>query len=446
MNMIKRDTKYSFSTVGYDNQLFRDYAINQIKNDKNGVTTESQKRIIAAYDYFTRAFIAMEEPELCALLNAVANATCTTHTINNETEAIQIFIFQNDRGKRPTNLEIIKAQFIYNIHLYGNSEDEKTEWLEEIKNRFETIYHSISEIEHKLKEDDVLTYAQRIFFNSLWENNAIQKINAELKKNTRLKFIRNFTQTLSTCFEQIVSLFKKEKEDIYLHSLITVGGFDIIIPFIIKALIHKIKQKDLNQLTQALESILLRNRVIGTRAELISRLNNVYQTFNGNVAPVIGRINWMKRQNGWWGYWSDEEYKRALQGEIQHELAKILLWKYENHLIEKGKRGYMPIRYDSIIKPQLEHIAPLTENPKNGYCMYDEEFKNQYLECLGNYLLLSGYHNISIGNRPFEEKRSTYTQLHQQREVHNMTERDHFGDKEKIAYRKAKIIEFLIHN
>ena len=70
--------------------------------------------------------------------------------------------------------------------------------------------------------------------------------------------------------------------------------------------------------------------------------------------------------------------------------------------------------YEEIEKPQLEHIAPQTptkgEPIAAGYCEYDDEFKEKYLDCLGNYLLLSASHNCSIGNVPFADKRET--QLH----------------------------------
>ena len=122
----------------------------------------------------------------------------------------------------------------------------------------------------------------------------------------------------------------------------------------------------------------------------------------------------------------------------------MILWEYENYLIEEGKPGYPLLRYDAIIKPQLEHIAPQTENPESGYCKYDEEFKQSYLDSLGNYLLLSAQHNISIGNIPFEEKRKTYTQLLQQQEVRDMTETDRIWNKEKIDVRKTKITKFVL--
>lgn len=444
-SMIKVGQTYHFSTVDYDNQLFKDYVINRIKTDHNGLDTKSKQRIVYAYDFFFRELSLMTEQEIVALLNAVTKASCTTHIVKNETEAIQMFIFQNNRGKKPSNLEIIKAQFLYNVHLYGGTEDEKNDLIDEIKNRFEEIYKSISKIEHKIDEDNVLTYTLRIYFNSLWENNAIQRVNAELECDTRIDFIRCFTRKLAGCFEQITAFFNSEKENITYHSLLLSGNNGLLFPFIIKALLCRISDNDMLRLAVSLESVFIRHRVIGTRADLTSRLNDVFQKFDGDIEPIIIRIDWMKKQDGWWGYWNDKEFERSLQGWIRHDIAKILLWKYENHLIQKeGKFGYSPIRYDTISSPHLEHIAPQTENPESGYDEYDDEFKNQYIDCLGNYLLLSAPHNISIGNIPFEQKRETYKQLRQQQEIRDMTETDRHWDKQKIQTRKEKILKFIL--
>ena len=444
-SMIKLGSKYRFKTVDYDNQLFKDYVVNQVKTEHNGLETESQKRIVAAFDYFTRELGNMTEDYIVKLLNAVKESSCTTHVVENEAEAIQMFIFQNNRGKKPSKLEIIKAQFMYHVHLYGEDNDTKTELIEEIKHRFENIYKSISTIEQKVNEDDVLVYTQRVFFNSLWESDAVQKVNEQLAKDNRLHFVREFTLALSASFEHLTYFFKMESKNIVLHSLKRIANFGIVVPFIIKAFKAKVSDKDLEALSIALEVIFIRARVIGTRADLTSRLNDVFQKFEGDVHPVIKRIDWMKTQEGWWGYWNNRELERALQGWIYPDTAKFLLWKYENHLIEEeGKAGYLPIRYDSIVSPQLEHIAPQTENPESGYCEYDEDFRNHYLDCLGNYLLLSAHHNISIGNVPFEQKRASYNQLHQQQEVRDMTEMDKCWDKEKISKRKEKIVQFLL--
>jgi len=101
---------------------------------------------------------------------------------------------------------------------------------------------------------------------------------------------------------------------------------------------------------------------------------------------------------------------------------------------------------DEISSPQLEHISPQTptngEPVAAGYDEYDEVFKNECINNLGNYLLLSASHNESIGNKPFAEKRDSYTQLLQQREIQDMTT-DHWGRKQ-IEQRQKKIIEFVM--
>lgn len=443
--MIKVGQTYRFSTVDYDCQLFKDYVVNQIKTDTNGLATESQKRIVTAYDYFCRIMSNMNEATLSELMSAVVNASCTTHTVNDEAEAIQMFIFQNNRGKKPSDLEIIKAQFLYNIHLYATNEDEKHELVNEIKNRFEEVYKYVSIIEDRVKEDDVLIYTIRVFFNSLGEKNAVQKIYSELEKDTRIEFIRNFTHSLVMCFEFIAVFLEKEKSDFDFHVLYVVSVPALMMPFIVKAYKYKVEEEDFKRLAKAMLSIFMRNRVVGTRAILTWRLSEVFQNFEGDVQPIIDRIEWMKvQESGFWGYWNNAEFNRALHGWLNRDVIKMILWEYENHLIEEGKPGYPLLRYDAIIKPQLEHIAPQTENPESGYCKYDVEFKQSYLDSLGNYLLLSAQHNISIGNIPFEEKRKTYTQLLQQQEVRDMTETDRIWNKEKIDVRKTKITKFVL--
>lgn len=452
-SMVKLGANYTFATVHYDNQLFIDYVLNQTKKDKNGIETESARRIVKAFDFFTKSFADKDEQFLTKMLKTVSEATCTTHPVKNESEAIQMFIFQNNRGKKPSNLEIIKAQFMFNVHLYGG--EEKDCLIEEIKNRFEKIYKSISSIEYKIDEDDVLVYTLRVHFNSLWESNAIEKINKLLSENNSIPFIKSFTNSLAVSFEHLTTFFgKDERENIEIHSLITLGGFAIAIPFVIKAYTFGLHTKEICKICSSMETLVLRHRLIGTRAEMTSRINGVYQEFKAeqpDLKPIIDRIVWMKTTTDWWwAYWNTTEFEKSIQGGMHHATAKFLLWKYENHLENQGKNGYSLTRFDNIESPELEHIAPQT--PTNGepiaagYCEYDEEFRNQYIDCLGNYLLLSKSHNCSVGNRPFSEKRSSYNHLGQQREIQNMTAEADIWNKEKISLRKDKIVNFILEN
>ena len=448
-DMVRRRSTIRFSTVDYDNQLFVDYVIEQTKIDKNGLETESARRIVRAFDFFKQKLSSKSEEYLTKILSIISNSTCTTHPVKNESEAIQMFIFQNNRGKRPSNLEVVKAQFMYNVHLY--SDEGKDALIEEIKNRFEKIYKSISSIEYRISEDDVLLYTLKVYFNSLSETNTLGKIEKRLLEENSINFIKEFTQSLAISFEHLSIFFgKDERENFSIHSLITLGGIAISLPFIIKAYKFGLQSNDIGELCASLEHLVLRHRLIGTRADITSRINNVFEKFtesNKDIQPIIKRIESMKTASEWWwSYWNNDWLEKSIQGGINHKIAKHLLWKYEGYLEKQGHEGYNPKRFDSIENPELEHIAPTTEPSErpHGYGEYDEEFRNQYLNCLGNYLLLSKSHNCAVGNVPFSKKLETYKHNEQQREIQTLVSENGVWNKEVIQTRKAKIVRFIL--
>ena len=383
-DMIQRRSAIGFSTVDYDNHLFMDYVIRQTKSDHNGLDTTSSQRIVTAFDFFKNELSGKSESYLTRMLSIIEKAACTTHLIQNESEAIQMFIFQNNRGKRPSNLEIVKAQFMYHVHLYG--EDDKDVLVKEIKDRFVSIYKSICSIEYRINEDDILLHTLRVHFNSLEESNALHRIEKSLadgrQHGRQIEFIRSFTSLLSQSFRVLSQFFgKDERENFAIHSLTALGRIGVALPFVIKAYRCDLPLDEIGKLCSSLESLVLRHRLIGTRAYIAPRINRVFRSFgkkNKDISPIIDRIDSMKTTNDWWwAYWNDDKLKESLRGGINSAVAKYLLWKYEVHLEQKGQAGYSPTRFDRIKNPELEHIAPTTE-PKmkpHGYDNYDDEFK-----------------------------------------------------------------------
>lgn len=287
---------YHFSTVHYDNQLLRDYVVNRVKKDQDGLDTVSQKRIVGAYDYFAKQLEGLGAVEVARLLTEMFRASCTTHTVKDEAEAIQMFIFQNNRGKRLSNLELIKAEFLYTLHLQGGIEKEAL--IKEVHGRFERIYTFIARIEHRVDEDSILAYTNCVYYENLEANKkgAKELVLSDLNKDGVVKFVMEFTRCLSDCFEKVVTFFELEKKAFYLHSLLMVADRAIMFPFMIKALKFAVPAGDLERLARALESIFIRNMVIGTRAELASRFREHFKNFDGNVEPIIKCIKWMKAQ------------------------------------------------------------------------------------------------------------------------------------------------------
>lgn len=460
-DLIKRRENYRFETVDYDRQAFKDYIIDQKKDirteDLDLLETESLKRVIKASKFFKNELNKKSVEELSQLLDVLINATCSTHTVKNEAEAIQMFIFQNNRGKKPSNLENLKAQFMFYVHLYAG---EKVHSLnEEIKARFETIYRAISAVEGKIGEDDVLRYASRIYFHSFNKDTA-KDLDEALNSNERIEFIQKFSLLLAECFTHLKTLYLTDSEkNQQIHSLLfCVSRIGIAMPFILKSYLYGLNMEDKEQLAKALESILLRHTIIGTRADLEARLQEVFKNFkvdNKTVLPIIERIDYLKKvtsEEDWWcSYWNDGEFGVALGKGFSPSMAKLLLLKYESHLLSLGKQGYSIFNYNKdVVSPEVEHISPVTErNEKvaSGYGRYDEEFINSYLNCLGNYLIVSKSHNCSIGNKAFKEKLKTYEFLAQQREINDFIDKNkQKWTRKEIKARNQKIISFLLEN
>lgn len=444
------DLKFPFklSTAVYDDQLFQDYVIEGRKEAKNSVKTLSQKRIVEAYDFFLKELQKISDEAVHQLVAAVLNADCSSVIVESEAEAMRIFVFENNRGKKLTNLDNLKSKLIIRISDDAKlPECEKEELFKVIIQRFETIYRSLSKIEGYLDEDNLLKYSLNIYFNKF--SASLDNLYKELQGEKGIKTVSEFTSRLQFCCEILEKFFEEFKTNVNLQYVVKLSNEDnVLYSFILKSRISGLTFEDekfLN-LLNALESMFVRSIITGTRTYLNSRLSDVFSEFD--PVKVVDKINWMKKQRGWYGYWSDDAFSKSLGGYINRSTSKLLLWKYENYLRELDQSSsYGKLFFDDIKGPQLEHIAPITKPSEilaSGYGDYDEDFKKNYLDSIGNHLLLSARHNGSIGNKPFDEKRKSYSHLYQQREIQEMTKNGEFWYKKQILYRKNKIIKFLL--
>ena len=441
-SIIENNGEIKFSTVDYDNKLFKERVIYREK----GVVkpdTQSQSRILEAVKYFNKKLEKETIENLTNMVKIIINASCTLNEVLNQSEAIQMFIYQNDRGKHPTDLEIIKSLFMYNIH---DCSDNKINDLNYIKEKFETIYKNISYIENLVNENDVLRITLKTYYKNLNES-SIDRIKEDINDKVskeKLDFIKSFTEELEKNFQYLKYFFEDEKKYLYIHSIITLGINIDLYPFIVGIYRFGINEDDKKKLIESLENLLIRMKIIGSRAYVTYRIGEPYKNFleEGDITSIIDIINEMKiSTNYWWGHWNNDKLIASVENGVNGNIAKFILWKYENSF---GDRSF-EFRYDKE-KINLEHIAPQTEPPTkpHGYGDYnDEEFIN-LIYCLGNLILLSEKHNKSIGNTTFYEKYKTYTYLKQQEEIRNMVSENGTWGKSMIKKRKKKIVDFVM--
>ena len=448
---VKRRSIYRFETVDYDDTFFKDYVIDKKGKNKSVILTSSQQRIANAFEFFKRKLPENKE-YLLKLLKTLTEAVCTTHVVDDKPEAIQCFIYQNDRGKPPTELEILKAKFEHIALLFGK--EDSGSLVKELESRFRNIYQNIVKIDDVLDEDEVLGYVKRMYFNTLYDVDAKERFEKKLKtKETRslISFVKNFSRALEDSFLYLVNFF--DKRTLETQSLNALGNPPIVFPFILKAYRLGL-EKDLSDLITSFESLIIRHKIIGTRADLRSRLNDVFNSFSQKTGtrPILDRIDSLKegKKSWWWNYWSDENFKSALKdGYVPLSVAKYILWKYENHLREE--KGYKALPLTSEF--EVEHIAPREKPnvPNHGYGRYTESFIES-IEKIGNLVLISKSHNSSIGNKPLSKKLKTYDYLLQQIEVKKMIDKVKkntgraIWNRELIEERTKRLKRFILQN
>lgn len=89
-------------------------------------------------------------------------------------------------------------------------------------------------------------------------------------------------------------------------------------------------------------------------------------------------------------------------------------WQKDNWTVfleDIQNKGYK-IGTAEIENEQIEHITPQTDPQEAiaaGYDVdennqYSDDFREKFINSLGNLMLISGSHNASIGNKPFSDK------------------------------------------
>ena len=443
-----------FKPQEYDKNFWDDFIVYG-KNSRKS-ETPSQEKIKEAKEFFDKKLQNLSFEEIDKIRGKVENSLLGVIELTNKKEASSIFELQNDRGKALTNLDKIKAFFIHQIFVCnGNEEDIKY-----IYREFQDIYKIINSSNFP-NEDDVFLYHIQAYTKlgySYREISELKKIVKKINPSKRVKFIREFSHELNQSFKAI-KLFLDDRQEIacYLKDLERFR-FAFAYPFIIKAYNFFYEDKDkLRKFLEYLEKIVFIHNITFTRANINSRLNEFLKEFDENI-DIDNFFYKMFKKLSEETYWNDNIVKNILNGHMYNGLARYILKKYEIYLRKQVKEGYsedLICRID-IYKGNekdrtgwwIEHIAPETENTEedSGYEKYDEDFINNYLHSIGNLLLTSDEHNISLGNESFSKKLSSYknSSMFHHREIENFIKNNRWS-KESIKERTNKIIKFVLN-
>ncbi|NGF76542.1 DUF262 domain-containing protein [Fluviicola sp. SGL-29] len=408
--------------VEYDRACFETLIVEG--KSKFEIATPSQERIKQGKKHFFTELNKLNTVVLLKILDKIESTEVTCIELSGKKDSALMFELQNNRGKDLTNMEKIKSYFMYQMYVYSPEEETETN-IEYVSNVFKLIYLIINDLK-SLNEDSVLIYHCNAFIKG-YQYRTLDDIKEVFANSTdKVKWIKEFINELHTSFSNIK---KMESSNLsYLQDLRKLSIPAFAYPFIIKGYKYFNDKENLNTLYNVLEVVVFRYRLINSRADFISRLNEILLGFDGNLDAL--KNHFKNKLNEAW-YWGDNRTKEYLNGYMyENRVLNYLLWKYEDSI---QNRGYS-IGNGAIEKEQIEHISP--KRPTNGEPIatgYDVDENNEYpegfadkeLNCLGNLMLISGSHNASIGNKPFSYKLISYKSnplLKQQAEISEFIE------------------------
>jgi len=194
---IRKGTE-KFVTTKEDNNFFHNVILEN--KPQKTISTSSQQKIKTALEFFKKHLSSLSTGEIERQFSLVEGAAITEYVVIDKIRAAQIFSFQNDRGKRLSNLEIIKSHFMLQIYLNGNKPEKIIQDITFLENEFSTIYYQILKI--SLNEDEVLNYFWRAKSKKGYSDDVIKGTKNALKEaKDKTEWIKDFISGLSHSFQ-----------------------------------------------------------------------------------------------------------------------------------------------------------------------------------------------------------------------------------------------------
>ena len=447
-DMISGDAK--FKTVLYDNDFFVD-AIIEYKEAAAlpEEDTSSKKAMREARLYFEKRLKEASVECMLDWIEKVENAYITTYVVNGKVEGAQIFAYQNDRGKGLSNLEVLKVYLMMQLFKLNNSES----IIGDIETIFKDIYKAIARV--SLHENTVLNYYwQAIGPKGYKSENAVDEVKAWIKgfqDEEQADKIKKFVADLSKAFCLVEEIDASNSFDV--ANLKRLDDMAISYPLLIRARMFGVGDKTFNRLVKLMENLTFRYVLRGRYADITGRLQSVINlkgaSNDESFDALIEAIKWNLNSNKGWEYWGNWEMIRHISDRwfYGNRMENYLLWRYEQHLCP-GEYPETKVSWEDVRSSKsIERVAP-QRPPDNlaesGYGAYNDKenlsegiSSGDWLNCVGNLVLLAQGQNSALGNCPFEEKLKMYGSdnlLHQQKEIISFV-----TDKERPVWDKAAI-------
>ncbi len=472
---LKYQTHYKLNPLGSDGDFFRDFIIDRKEHLNEDAHTRSQKRLVAAKDFFKERIEEQEKKRqpaefvefLVELKRKIDELQLIQYLVNSDADAIRIFETVNDRGRPLSNLEKTKSFLMHTSYLGLEDEDDAIEArLEELNKCFSRMYRYFEDARRtktlgRLTENDVQRYH---FISYVSDNGDASEYMDRLKDDIRVRFTQdpnesvqyalNYVKDLEQVFfavKDIVTTSRKQRNGDELGTLINkifmVGRLGNIFPLMIASWLKFRKNSThMTEILKLLERFTFRAYAVGNRRSDTGRtwLNSMAHKVHKGQWDYNNLISKLKEINNY--YQNDDQFEKNLHSEdFYRDLTsgeiKYFLSEYEIHLGENARES-LKLPQEELLSSseyQVEHIWP----QDTGKLKLSEDMgplHKQNVHRLGN-LTVTAW-NSSLSNKPFEEKRLEYkkSSLRVQRDLADLSE----WNPDAIREREDKIVEFAL--
>lgn len=408
----------------------------------------SKMRLDQTHKFFTKTLRQTNTDTILSWIKLIENADISKFVIYNKPQGTQIFILQNSRGKGLTQLEEIKAFLMFEAQLRAQNADEGLNAIRYLERSFSDIYNEVEKLSFNLEEDSVLRFHHHAYsphWDPPLEN--VKKIISSSKAENTIEEIKNYANGLAATFRNVPILQGMLTHEELIADPIILDSANSW-PLLIKLYDYSgdtiISDQDHRQFLRDLETVLLKFRFQHGRSsnDLIS-ITKALRDEPDDLSVLFGRMRECVKSGFRWRSDFNERFLSHCNGDYHFDSTyRYILWKYENHIrkgldVQVSPGDYLNFVNNKRMDSTTEHIAP-----RNGD--YSDEFRNKFLNNLGNLLFMPRGMNSSLSDRPpLEKAKLLDTSYASHREVRTMIEAAQKWSEQQILERKEKIVSYI---
>jgi uncharacterized protein with ParB-like and HNH nuclease domain len=405
----------AFSTINDDNAYFRQLIQSQqVSNSGSKATTLSQQKLREAFEFFVKEIEKAHKKDggvsrITQMQKSLEDANIGVFDIADKGVASQVFEYQNKRGIKASDFEVIKAYLIHQV--YVSQSPDIARHIDDIEDTISHIYRNFEQLDGYFSEDNFLDCYFYLFDLSNEDDWRIKSIkgyflsdNEKITGDAACQWVTKFFHDFRKLTDAAVHLVERKNKP-NIANLFLIGDKPywraVMLAVIIK---DKIDDDKLCRLAKLLEVLWFKLEVSDHRRRSDRFTEKVYEYFHDSGMETLSFDSLCqyilraldKSPNENW-----EEFSGVTATYIKSSdhfgggykyATKYVLWQYENFLRQKARQEILTKR--SLFENYtVEHIHP--QSSEHGY-----------VGNLGNLSLLTQSDNSTASDKSFEEKKS----------------------------------------